>query len=248
MAMGTCSATLVWRPLHSRHSKLPHLQQVSRRGSLCHGWVPQLRNNKHASRHSRICRCNKIRQQASAGPDISLLRPELQKQWHHVKNQHLGDRRITTSSNLRVWWSCDQCPSGLPHEWLAIVTEYDTVRNGFGPEQVLPTSMKKAFWKDASGQAWEQSPQQRTDPEKHRSKRASVRMSRQHSAGMLYLQTLACLTKVPCLYCGQQASPGTTDGVGAMLLLVPLLRGGFPKQQTENSEKMSRASAAGKLK
>ncbi|DBB02057.1 TPA: hypothetical protein ACH3X1_000632 [Trebouxia sp. C0004] len=356
MAMGTCSATLVWRPLHSRQSKLPHLQQVSRRGSLCHGWVPQLRNNKHASRHSRICRCNKIRQQASAGPDISLLRPELQKQWHHVKNQHLGDRRITTSSNLRVWWSCDQCPSGLPHEWLAIVTgrqdmdgqcpyctnhslcqhnslmtvapavaaywhtakngvtpdqvmagsttrrhwlcpscghswqakicakvgnqsgcpqcsniskswnrqpsltqsqhpamlefnfernrragldpdkitagsgkkvhwictkcpkgqphlfmatpknrvalnngcpycankkacicrslqslypalaaEYDTVRNGFGPEQVLPTSMKKAFWKDASGQAWEQSPQQRTDPEKHRSKRASVR-------------------------------------------------------------------------
>ena len=46
----------------------------------------------------------------------------MQRQWHHAKNQHLGDRQITTGSNLRVWWSCDQCPSGLLHEWLTTVS------------------------------------------------------------------------------------------------------------------------------
>jgi len=68
--------------------------------------------------YSRLYRCNESQQQVSAGPDISLLRPELQRQWHHAKNQHLGDKRITARSNMRVWWSCDQCPRGLPHKWL----------------------------------------------------------------------------------------------------------------------------------
>ncbi len=73
--------------------------------------------------YSRLCSCNQTEQQASAGPDNSLLRPELQRQWHHAKNQLLGDRQITANSGLRVWWSCDQCPCGLPHEWLATVKD-----------------------------------------------------------------------------------------------------------------------------
>jgi len=71
--------------------------------------------------YSRVCCCKQRGQLPSAGPDTSLLRPELQRQWHHAKNQHLGDRQITASSDLRVWWSCDQCPCGLPHEWLTSV-------------------------------------------------------------------------------------------------------------------------------
>jgi len=55
--------------------------------------------------HSRVCRCNESQQQASASPDISLLKPELQKQWHHAKNQHLGDKQITANNNMRVWWN-----------------------------------------------------------------------------------------------------------------------------------------------
>jgi len=71
--------------------------------------------------YSRLCRCNDIQQQVSAVPDISLLRPELQKQWHHAKNQHLADKQITASNTMRVWWICDQCPCGLPHEWLTSI-------------------------------------------------------------------------------------------------------------------------------
>ena len=72
--------------------------------------------------YSRLCCCNQAGQPSSAGPDISLLRPELQRQWHHAKNQLLGDRQITASSGLHVWWTCDQCPCGFAHEWLATVS------------------------------------------------------------------------------------------------------------------------------
>ena len=60
------------------------------------------------------------------GPDISLLRPQLQKQWHHAKNQPLGNIQIQPGSSRLVWWTCDKCPDGLPHEWLATV--YDRQR------------------------------------------------------------------------------------------------------------------------
>ena len=68
-----------------------------------------------------LCCCKQTRRQSSAGPDISLLRPELQQQWHHARNEHLGDRKVSASSRLSVWWSCDKCPCGFLHEWLASV-------------------------------------------------------------------------------------------------------------------------------
>ncbi len=57
----------------------------------------------------------------------------------------------------------------------ALAAEYDTARNGAGPEQFLPSSHQRAFWKDADGHTWEQTPQQRTTPDKRTSKRASIR-------------------------------------------------------------------------
>ncbi|KAL0042064.1 hypothetical protein WJX77_001984 [Trebouxia sp. C0004] len=176
MATETCCATWVRRPLHSRPSKIPHLQQVSPRSSFFLRGVPQLKNNKQASGYRRICRCNQTLQQASAGPDISLLRPELQREWHHAKNQHLGDRRITPGSPLRTLYP-------------ALASEYDTARNSVGPEQVLSRSGRMVFWKDASGHTWEQSPANRTKPEKDRSKRAAVsqrlRLEQQASSDLL---------------------------------------------------------------
>jgi len=54
-------------------------------------------------------------------PDISPLSKELQQQWHFDRNAHLGSVIITPGSNRKVWWSCDQCPDGVPHVWESLV-------------------------------------------------------------------------------------------------------------------------------
>ena len=58
-------------------------------------------------------------QQPDKGPNTSLLADELQRQWHEKLNMHLGNVLIRPGSNRKVWWSCDQCPNGLPHIWEA---------------------------------------------------------------------------------------------------------------------------------
>ena len=60
-------------------------------------------------------------QQLDERPNTSLLADELQKQWHEKLNMHLGDALIRPGSDRKVWWSCDQCPDGLPHIWEAVV-------------------------------------------------------------------------------------------------------------------------------
>jgi len=60
-------------------------------------------------------------QQLGKGPDTRMLADELQKQWHDRLNMHLGNILITPGSNRKVWWSCDQCPDGLPHIWEATI-------------------------------------------------------------------------------------------------------------------------------
>ena len=60
----------------------------------------------------------RIRQE---GPDISLLEPALQKQWDHDANGHVTNVLITPHSSRKVSWTCDQCPDGHPHSWLATV-------------------------------------------------------------------------------------------------------------------------------
>ena len=52
---------------------------------------------------------------------MSAWFPEQQEQWHHGRNFHLGSINIVIQpgSRLKVWWTCHQCPTGDPHEWMA---------------------------------------------------------------------------------------------------------------------------------
>ena len=54
---------------------------------------------------------------ASDGPDISQLRADLQAQWMHDRNKHLGSIVVKPYSNVKVWWSCPNCPDGHAHIW-----------------------------------------------------------------------------------------------------------------------------------
>ena len=65
--------------------------------------------------------CSMSNVQQSSSPDISLLSPLLQRQWHHAKNAHLGDTVVKPHTHRKMWWTCDHCPDGQPHEWEATV-------------------------------------------------------------------------------------------------------------------------------
>ncbi|KAL3150115.1 hypothetical protein ABBQ38_013454 [Trebouxia sp. C0009 RCD-2024] len=54
-------------------------------------------------------------------PDISLLSPELQQQWHVERNMHLGTIKVKPQSNIKAVWQCDKCPAGQPHIWTVSV-------------------------------------------------------------------------------------------------------------------------------
>jgi hypothetical protein len=48
-------------------------------------------------------------------PDVSMLSPQLQLEWHPVNNTLLGNIKVKPHSNIRVMWSCPNCPAGCPH-------------------------------------------------------------------------------------------------------------------------------------
>ncbi|KAL3143779.1 hypothetical protein ABBQ32_003608 [Trebouxia sp. C0010 RCD-2024] len=58
---------------------------------------------------------------APASPDISMLRPELQQQWHLSANMHLGAIKVKPGSAIKAVWQCNKCPAGQPHVWTALV-------------------------------------------------------------------------------------------------------------------------------
>ena len=57
------------------------------------------------------------KQSQSNLPDISELSPHLQQQWHPDNNALLGGIKVKPKSQIRVMWTCPNCPAGCPHIW-----------------------------------------------------------------------------------------------------------------------------------
>ena len=115
--------------------------------------------------------------------DLKTINPIIASQWHMTKNGELKPEDFTISSNKKVWWQCEKghewealiytrssgcgCPycsgqrviSGendlatinpkLAKEW------HPTKNNGLTPEQVMPGSNKKVWWKCKNGHEWQ---------------------------------------------------------------------------------------------
>lgn len=115
--------------------------------------------------------------------DLGTLNPKLAKEWHPIKNGNLKPQDVTTGSSKKVWWQCEKghewealiytrssgcgCPycagqrliSGendlatinpkLAKEW------HPTKNNGLTPEQVMPGSNKKVWWKCKNDHEWQ---------------------------------------------------------------------------------------------
>ena len=106
-------------------------------------------------------------------PDISQLSPQLQQQWDHAANAHLGNIVITPFSGRKVQWMCDGhlhiwlatvhirsngrgCPfcsghtvckhNSLPTKAPLIAAQWHPTMNMIQPEDVTASSGRKAYW------------------------------------------------------------------------------------------------------
>ena len=64
---------------------------------------------------------SQLHKKLPTSPDISMLSPELQQQWHVDSNMHLGAIKVKPCSTIRAVWKCSKCPAGQPHVWTTSV-------------------------------------------------------------------------------------------------------------------------------
>ena len=95
--------------------------------SICcqvYGSMWPVHSGKAPEQHRKVCCHSKQDQHAftqQGGPDISRLASNLQQQWDHAANAHLGSIDIKPQTSRKVVWICDQCPDGHLHSWSATV-------------------------------------------------------------------------------------------------------------------------------
>jgi len=89
------------------------------------------RNPKHiwdAVIRDRVCGGRKkvgsgcpycINRKVSEETSLAITHPELVKEWHPTKNINLTPQKVSSGSDLKVWW---KCPRGTDHEWEAVVS------------------------------------------------------------------------------------------------------------------------------
>lgn len=113
---------------------------------------------------------------------IRYDRPELLIQWHPDKNGSLTPDEITSGSQRKIWWRCDQghewqsmpyerakrgtgCPycagkrilpgMDLASQYPYLAAQWHPQRNGeLRPEKVLPGSHRSVWWKCSKGHEW----------------------------------------------------------------------------------------------
>lgn len=119
---------------------------------------------------------------ATNNNNIFVLNPNWMSEWHYEKNINFNPRKLKCSSNKRVWWKCEKmheweatiqqrngkskCPycsnkrvcidnclltinPSLAKEW------HPTLNEELNPENVLPGSSKKAWWKCNKNHEWQ---------------------------------------------------------------------------------------------
>lgn len=106
---------------------------------------------------------------------LATKNPELAKEWHPIKNEDLTPYDVTANTNKKVWWQCSKnlkhewkasinnrsngngcpyCAGFLPSEDYNLLVynpeiceEWNYMKNKKKPEEYLPSSHEKVWWK-----------------------------------------------------------------------------------------------------
>ena len=115
--------------------------------------------------------------------DLVIINPKLANEWNYEKNGDLKPEEFTSSSGKKVWWKCEKghewqasinnrnkdvgCPYCSGRKVLkgkndlatinpTLAKEWNYEKNGdLKPEDVMPNSNKKAWWKCDKGHEWQ---------------------------------------------------------------------------------------------
>ena len=133
-----------------------------------------------AGNHCPICSGRKV---LVGYNDLSTLAPEIALQWHPSKNSDCTPKDVTLNSHRKVWWlgpcghewqasiadrnnarGCPYCSSKkvlkgyndlqTVNPTLAMEWNYEK-NNGLKPEDVIPNSGQKVWWKCIKGHEWQ---------------------------------------------------------------------------------------------
>jgi len=77
-----------------------------------HEWEAAI--NSKITNKNRCPLCSRIK--ASKEYNLSVVCPEVARQWHPTKNRDLTPDNVTPGSSRKVWWQCDK-----GHEWQAVI-------------------------------------------------------------------------------------------------------------------------------
>ena len=172
----TCNYS--WQaPVRGRVAKNSGCPKCSKK-SLGHTRQPTLT----ASNHPVMVEFDHIRnQEASLDPDRITLKSNKKVHWICSNCPRGQPHLYMASPNSRIS-SKSGCPycnnkracicNSLDSLYPALAAEWDTARNGVGPDQFLPGSQQLAYWRNAAGRSWEQSPDGRTNAQHMTTKRA----------------------------------------------------------------------------
>jgi len=123
--------------------------------------------------------------------DLQTLNPMLAKEWNYEKNGRLSPENFTANSSQKVWWKCNKghewqsiiagrnrgagCPYCAGKKVLKGYNDLETLNptlakewnyeknSGLNPEDVMPNSGKKVWWKCSEGHEWQAKIQSRNN-------------------------------------------------------------------------------------
>jgi hypothetical protein len=172
-----------WHPVKNRELKPEKVTPASEKKVwwVCkrgHEWRAVIASRSSVDKGCPYCAGRKPSQEYN----LSVVRPDLAKQWHPVRNGYLTPDKVTPGTHLKVWWICDR-----GHEWQATIShrskktgcakcasnvatnehnlmirhpdiahQWHPTRNGYlTPEKVTHRSIKKVWWMCDKGHEWE---------------------------------------------------------------------------------------------
>ncbi len=124
-----------------------------------------------------------LREHTEKESSLLFSSPEIAKEWNYERNGNLKPEHFAANSNKKVWWKCSKghewqaiiasrnnlhgCPYCSGQKVLKGYNDLQTVNpalanewnyeknNGLTPEDVMPNSGKKVWWKCNQGHEWQ---------------------------------------------------------------------------------------------